>query len=86
VKKAQLEAFANHRDPGWKIPLYQQILRWVSGLSAAIVSAFLAFVGLRSLVKKVSHIHMGQKSGLGTSFVFANGFCGVTCWMGLHWY
>jgi len=49
-EKAQLEAFASHRDPGWKIPLYQHILDWVSGLSFAGVTAFLAFVLVHSLV------------------------------------
>jgi len=51
-EKVQLEAFTNHRDPGWKIPLYQQILDWVSGLAAAGVTAFLVFVGIRSLVNR----------------------------------
>jgi len=52
-EKAQLEAFASHhQQPGWKIPLYQQILDWVSGLSAAFVTAFLALAGIRSLVKR----------------------------------
>ena len=52
-EKAQLEAFASHRaQPGWKIPLYQQILDWVSGLSAAFVIAFLVFFGVRSLVNR----------------------------------
>ena len=51
-EKTQLQAFAGHRDPGWKIPLYQQILDWVSGLSAACVTVFLSFFGLRSLFKQ----------------------------------
>ncbi len=49
-EKAQLEAFASQRDPGWKIPLYQQVLDWVSGLAAAGVSAFLVIVAIRQLV------------------------------------
>ena len=48
-EKDKLEAFASHRDPGWKIPLYQQILDWLSGLTAAGVTAFLAFVAIRQL-------------------------------------
>jgi hypothetical protein len=47
---AQLEAFASHlQQPSWKIPLYQQILDWVSGLTSAGVSLFLAFVAFRHL-------------------------------------
>jgi hypothetical protein len=52
TEKAQLEAFASHRDPGWKIPLYQQILDWVSGLSAAGVFAFLTFFFAWKLVNR----------------------------------
>ena len=48
-EKDKLEAFASHLDPGWKIPLYQQILDWLSGLTAAGVTAFLAFVAIRQL-------------------------------------
>jgi hypothetical protein len=48
--KDKLEAFASHRQPDWKIPLYQQILDWVSGLTAASVTAFLAFFAIRQLV------------------------------------
>ena len=48
-EKDKLEAFASHRQPDWKIPLYQQILDWLSGLTAAGVTAFLAFVAIRQL-------------------------------------
>lgn len=30
--KATLELFANHIQPNWKIPVYQQVLTWISGL------------------------------------------------------
>ena len=49
-QKAQLEAFASHRAPGWKIPLYQQVLDWVSGLTAASVVLFLLIAGIRKLI------------------------------------
>jgi hypothetical protein len=49
-QKDQLEAFASHRNPGWKIPVYQQVLDWVSGLTAAGVSLFLVFFFFRKLV------------------------------------
>jgi hypothetical protein len=57
-EEAQLEAFASHGDPGWKIPLYQQILDWVSGLAAAGAFGFLAFVGIGGFVDRFLH---GQK-------------------------
>ena len=43
----KLEAFANHRQPDWKIPLYQQVLDWVSGLAFVFVVAALGGYGLR---------------------------------------
>ena len=54
-EKDKLEAFASHRQPDWKIPLYQQILDWLSGLTAAGVSAFLAFVVIRQLTRWYLH-------------------------------
>ncbi len=39
-----MEAFINHKQPHWKIPLYQQVLDWVSGITfLAVLSAFLIF-------------------------------------------
>ena len=49
-EKAQLQAFASHRDPGWKIPLYQQVLDWLSGLTFLGVTLFLAMVAIRQVV------------------------------------
>lgn len=49
-EKAQLEAFVNHKQPGWKLPLYQQVLDWVSGVSILAVVASLVYFGVRKLV------------------------------------
>jgi hypothetical protein len=46
-ERDKLEAFANHRQPDWKIPLYQQVLDWVSGLAFVFVVAALGGYGLR---------------------------------------
>jgi len=35
----ELADFVNHRQPDWKIPLYQQVLDWGSGL-AFLVTVF----------------------------------------------
>jgi hypothetical protein len=50
-EKAQLEAFASYKQPGWKIPLYQQVFDWVSGVSILAVVAILAYFGVRKLIK-----------------------------------
>ena len=57
-EKAKLETFVNHRQPDWKIPLYQQVLDWVSGLAFLAVSAFLAFyAGRKSIAAFRSRRH-----------------------------
>jgi hypothetical protein len=54
-QKDKLEAFASHRQPDWKIPLYQQILDWVSGL-AVLGSIFtLSFVCIKHLILHFDH-------------------------------
>jgi hypothetical protein len=50
-EKAQLEAFANYKQPAWKLPLYQQVLDWVSGLTVLFVATALAGFGIRRMVK-----------------------------------
>jgi hypothetical protein len=50
-EKAELLAFASHKQPDWKIPLYQQVLDWASGLSFLVVLAYLAFYGIRKLIR-----------------------------------
>jgi len=49
-EKDKLEAFASHKQPDWKIPLYQQILDWVSGLTVLAGMFTLAFVGIKRLI------------------------------------
>jgi hypothetical protein len=45
TEKDKLEAFANHKQPVWNIPIYQQILDWVSGLTVlAGISLLLFFI------------------------------------------
>jgi hypothetical protein len=51
-EKDKLEAFANHKQPDWNIPIYQQILDWVSGLT---VLAGISLLGFISIKQKVSH-------------------------------
>jgi hypothetical protein len=63
-EKSQLEAFAAHKDPDWKIPLYQQILDWMSGLTAAGVSIFLLFAAMRTLVNRIQRRNIGQIKGI----------------------
>ena len=50
-EKAELLAFANHKQPDWKLPLYQQVFDWVSGLSVLLVVAILAYFGVGKVVK-----------------------------------
>jgi hypothetical protein len=49
-EKAQLQAFVSHHDPGWNLPRRQQVLNWVSGLSAAGVSVYLVIFSIHGLV------------------------------------
>jgi hypothetical protein len=56
-EKDKLEAFVNHRQPEWKIPLYQQVLDWASGLTFVVVVAGLAVFGLRRLWKLFPRMH-----------------------------
>jgi len=51
---AELQAFANHKQPDWKIPLYQQVLDWVSGLSFVGVVGVLVFFGIKELIARVT--------------------------------
>ena len=50
-EKSELLVFASHRQPDWKIPLYQRVLDWVSGMSFVAVMAFLVYYGIRKLIK-----------------------------------
>jgi hypothetical protein len=43
--KDKLEDFARHKQPGWKIPFYQQVLDWVSGLTVLVVVIILIYIG-----------------------------------------
>jgi len=45
-EREELEAFANHRQPDWKIPLYQLALDWASGLTFVFVVAALGGYGI----------------------------------------
>jgi hypothetical protein len=54
-EKDKLETFASHEQPAWKIPLYQQILDWVSGLTALAGMFTLAFVGIKRLITHFRH-------------------------------
>jgi hypothetical protein len=47
--KATLELFAKHIQPNWKIPTYQRILDWVSGLTflAALIYIFIQYISNR---------------------------------------
>ena len=51
-EKDKLEAFASHKQPGWRIPLYQQILDWFSGLTVLAGIFTLAFVGIKRLITR----------------------------------
>jgi hypothetical protein len=55
-EKDQLEAFASHKQhPGWKIPIYQQVLDWVSGLTVLGAVIAVAVVGFKGLVAHFDH-------------------------------
>ena len=41
--KDKLDAFAKHYQPDWKIPVYQQVLNWLSGLT--FVAVLISLVG-----------------------------------------
>jgi hypothetical protein len=46
--QAELLAFTKHEQPGWKIPVYQQVLDWVSGLTfLVVVLVLLAYGGIK---------------------------------------
>jgi len=51
-EKDKLEAFASHKQPNWKIPLYQRILDWFSGLTVLAGIFTLAFVGIKRLITR----------------------------------
>ena len=55
-QKDELEAFASHKQPDWKIPLYQQILDWVSGLTVLVGSLILVFIGMKRLASFLRHL------------------------------
>jgi hypothetical protein len=57
-QKGQLEAFAAHRQPDWKIPLYQQILDWVSGISFCSVILILILYGISRAFGKGTDSHL----------------------------
>ena len=54
-EKDKLEAFASHKQSDWKIPLYQQILDWFSGLTVLAGMFFLSFVGIKRLITRFHH-------------------------------
>ena len=54
-EKDKLEAFASHKQPDWKIPLYQRILDWFSGLTVLAGMFTLAFVGIKRLITRFRH-------------------------------
>ena len=49
-EKAKLEAFASHKQPDWKIPFYQLILDWVSGLTFLASVFILVLHGIKYLI------------------------------------
>jgi hypothetical protein len=49
-EREKLLAFASHKQADWKIPLYQQITDWVSGVSFGIVVVLLAIWGTGILI------------------------------------
>jgi hypothetical protein len=44
--------FLNHHKTNWKIPVYQQVLDWVSGLTFLIVLAVLGICSVRGALKR----------------------------------
>jgi hypothetical protein len=48
--EANLALFLEHKQPNWKLPLHQQVLDWVSGLSFAAVVLVLITYGVRGIV------------------------------------
>jgi hypothetical protein len=44
--KQILELFAKHLQPNWKIPVYQRILNWMSGLSFLSALIYLVFYAI----------------------------------------
>jgi hypothetical protein len=51
-QQAELLAFTKHGQPDWKIPVYQQVLDWVSGLSFLVVVCVLLAYGVIKLAGK----------------------------------
>jgi hypothetical protein len=52
-QESELEAFVNHRQPDWKIPAYQRILDWISGLTfLAAMIVLILYAGRRLLGKR----------------------------------
>ncbi|MBE3142662.1 MAG: hypothetical protein IMZ61_01895 [Planctomycetes bacterium] len=54
-EKDKLEAFTSHKQPDWKIPLYQQILDWVSGLTVLAGIVLIFSVGIKRLITCFRH-------------------------------
>ena len=52
-QQAELLAFTKHEQPDWKIPVYQQVLDWVSGLTFLVVVCVLLAYGVIKLVGKI---------------------------------
>jgi hypothetical protein len=44
--REKLERFSRHRQPNWKLPLYQQVLNWVSGATFVAASLMLGIYGI----------------------------------------
>jgi len=53
-EKSELEDFAHHKQPDWKIPLPQRIADWVSGITELGIGCFLIFALARRVLKKDS--------------------------------
>jgi len=52
--REKLAAFANHDEPGWKIPRYQKICNWVTTLTLALAALFLCVYSFRALQVRIS--------------------------------
>jgi len=50
--KSDLEAFASHHQPPWKLPLFQKVLDWVSGLTFLISILMVSLYGILHLRKR----------------------------------
>ena len=49
-EKSELLAFASHKQPNWKLPLYQVVLDWVSGAGFIIVTGLLISWVIRKFI------------------------------------